>query len=171
MEWWPISWIPICIAFGCVAIAIGTDIADRIIPDGIVLFVLVCSLLLRIPFGIPALAMSVLAGAVVFTLLGLLASAEHLGWRDAKLISAVTFAVPAERVIPLVLAIAIVGGMLSCIYLVLRCAVRLIMPPDGDTESARGSGTRFGRGPRTLAGDRMLYALVVLGGVAYGLVR
>jgi Flp pilus assembly protein protease CpaA len=170
MEWWSISWIPVCIAFGCVAITIGTDITDRIVPDGIVLLVLVCSLLLRIPFGTPALAMSVLAGAVVFTLLGLLAAADHLGWHDAKLISAVTFAVPAERVIPLVLAIAIVGGVLSCIYLVLRFAVRLIMPPDGDAEAARGDGARFGRS-RTLAGDRMLYALVVLGGVAYGLVR
>ena len=161
-----VAWVLAGAILACLMLAIATDLARRIIPNGLVLVVLGCGLGLRLVAGPwPLLA----------SLCGALAAYDLLGWGDAKLIAAVTFIVPVDLVIPLLLAIALAGGLLSCLYLTARFALRRLAPfgrpalgePDHGW-TLRGLARR--EGSRILANEPMPYAVAVLGGVAFGLV-
>jgi len=155
-------------------LAIATDLARRIIPNGLVLVVLGCGIGLRLFAGPWPLLASLCGALAVFAAVGALAAYDLLGWGDAKLIAAVTFIVPVDRVIPLLLAIALAGGLLSCLYLTARSALRCLSPlarPERG-EPARGwtlRGLIRREGSRILANEPMPYAVAVLGGVAFGL--
>ena len=126
--------------------AVATDVARRIIPNRFVLLVLASGITLRLLSAPSPFWLGLLGPIAVLLALGLLASHDLVGWGDAKLITAVSVAVPADRLLTLLLAIALAGGLLSCLYLAARCVLRRIAasPDRARTDGywgARGSGT------------------------------
>ncbi len=162
------------IIIACLLVAIITDLANRIIPNRIVLIVLFCSIALRLMSGPEALLTSLLSAAAVLGVVGLLASYDLLGWGDAKLITAVTFAVPADHVIAMLFAITLAGGLLSCLYLILRFILRRATVVPTVAERAVGHLHTLREltdreRARIRANEPMPYAFAVLAGVAFGL--
>jgi prepilin peptidase CpaA len=174
MVWSAIAWLLTGMILICLLIAIGTDLANRIIPNRIVLAVLCLSFGLRLAAGPSLLLASLLAAVAVLAMLSLLARYDLIGWGDVKLIAAVTFVVPADRVILLLLAIVMAGGLLSCAYLAARFVLRRAAPlprqadrDDSDAWAIRRLVQR--EGARILANEPIPYALAIFGGVVYGL--
>ena len=115
-----------------------------------------------------------MSAVAVLGVVGLLAAYDLLGWGDAKLITAVTFAVPADHVIALLFAITLAGGLLSCLYLILRFILRRAAVVPTAAEPAAGHLRTLRQltdreGARIRANEPMPYALAVLAGVAFGL--
>lgn len=158
----------------CLLAAVATDLTDRIIPNRVVVVVFCCSLGLRAVSGTGTLWASILCAIAVFAVLSWLATYNRLGWGDVKLIAAVTLAVSADRVISLLLAITVTGGLLSCLYLAVRFFLRRAPPRPDRAEQDAGSKWTLPRmarreTARILANEPMPYAIAVFGGVAYGL--
>ena len=156
----------------CLGVAVVTDIADRIIPNRLVLIVLCADCGLRLLAGAGSFAVSALLAVIVLLGLGGLAAYDFVGWGDAKLIAAVTFAVPASHVAGLLLAITIAGGGLGCLYLILRRVVRRrVLTASAPNTGAFGALRRGAAREcaRIRANEPMPYAVAVLGGVVYGL--
>jgi len=174
MIWSAIAWLLAGMIIACLLVSIATDLADRIIPNRVVLVVLVCGLALRSISGPGPLSVSLLGAMAVLAALGLLATYDLLGWGDVKLIAAVTLAVPADRVIALLFAITLAGGLLSSLYLILRFALRRMTPAlvraEPTNDPARGLQRLVDRERgRILANEPMPYALAVLAGTAFSL--
>jgi prepilin peptidase CpaA len=169
-----IAWVLTCITLACLFIAIVTDLACRIIPNRLTVVILFCSVGLRLESGFRPLLASLICAAAILAALGLLASYDLIGWGDAKLIAAISTAVPADRVIPLLFAITLAGGVLSGAYLAARYALRRAVPTCTLVEPQAGRLLGLRRlvnreGTRILANEPMPYALAILGGFAYGL--
>jgi prepilin peptidase CpaA len=110
------------------------DVATRTIPNGTVLGIAGIGIAWQ---GLShTLSAGLTAGAVVLVAGLLCWRCGLLGGGDAKLTAAASLMVPAHEVIPQVLAIAIAGGWLSMVYLILR---RLLRTPGRATETARRS--------------------------------
>jgi prepilin peptidase CpaA len=179
----------------CLSVAVATDLASRIIPNRLVLLVLCAGIALRLLSGPGSLWLGVLGPVAVLMTMALLASRDLVGWGDAKLIAAVSVAVPADRLPTLLLAIALAGGLLSCLYLASRYLLRrapgpayALPGPVASSLPARGAdeGSRVSLLPsptwlsaiprvaareraRILAGEPMPYAVAIAGGVLYTL--
>jgi prepilin peptidase CpaA len=174
MIWSATMWVLVSLILACLSVAIVTDLANRIIPNRLVIVVLLCSMGVRMGAGPVALLASLLSATAVLAALGLLASNDLLGWGDVKLIAALTIAVPVTRVIPLLFAIVMAGGVLSCLYLAMRYALRDAAPTLNSAELESGRRLAIRRladreGARIRANEPMPYALAVLGGFAYAL--
>ncbi len=172
MTWTLVSWGLVAMILAGLGVAAVTDLADRIIPNRVVLVVLCCGVGLRLISGPWPLLASVAGALVVLAVLSLPASYDLLGWGDVKLIAAVTFAQAADRMIALLLAVALAGGLLSCLYLAVRFVLRRMAARVGPAapEASRGGAVcRLARleGARMLANEPMPYAIAVLFGVAY----
>jgi prepilin peptidase CpaA len=155
-------------AAAALAAAAAIDVAERIIPNRLVLIVLGCGLALRLLTGQGVPWASLLGGLAVLLALGTLAAFDLVGWGDVKMIAAVTFMVPAARVAPLLFAIVMAGGALACVYLIWRRVARVPAKP----QAARGGVLRrmLGReNARIVANEPMPYALAILAGAVYGL--
>jgi prepilin peptidase CpaA len=173
MTWSAIAWVLGCFILVSLLIASITDLANRIIPNHLVLVVLCCSVGLRLVSRPSNLLMSLSAAIAVLGMLSLLATYNALGWGDVKLIASVSFVVPPARVVPLLIDISIAGGVLSCIYLIARIALQ--RAPSTLDQNRPNATWKLGRlayqeGARILANEPMPYAFAVLGGVAYGMV-
>ena len=171
MIWSAIAWVLATMILACLVVAIVTDVTRRIIPNRVVLVVLCCGLGLRSMSGSDALLASVMTAAVMLAVLGLLGANDLLGWGDVKLITAVTFVVPAASVIPLLFAITLAGGLLSCLYLAVRFVLRRAT---GFSRTSRRDPWRFQslarlEAARILRDEPMPYALAIVGGVAFRL--
>jgi prepilin peptidase CpaA len=180
----------------CLSVAVATDLAGRIIPNRLVLLVLCASIALRLVSASNSLWQSLLGPIAVLLALGLLANRDLVGWGDAKLITAVSVAVPPDRLVPLLFAIALAGGLLSCLYLAARFALRRApvalpgqvassVPARQENVDGRARpGHEEGRDgawlsaisrvasrerARILAGEPMPYAVAIAGGVIYTL--
>ncbi len=141
MTWAAIAWVAEGMILACLSVAVATDLARRIIPNRLVLLVLCCSIVLRAisntgPFWVIPLVL-----VTVSTALSLLASYDLIGWGDAKLIAAVSVAVPVSHLVTLTMAITLAGGLLSCLYLACRFALQRIAAPAGLARSGRGKST------------------------------
>jgi len=173
MTWAAISWFLMGAILACVAVAVATDLkggsSRTAWPSWCCAAISGCGFC-REPDPLWASVPGVLA---LLCGLGLLARYDLIGWGDAKLIT-LTFAVPAYRVVPLLLAITVTGGVLSCLYLATRLVLRQASPalspagPDGDRKSSLRRLVRQ-EGTRILAHEPMPYALAVLGSGVYGL--
>jgi prepilin peptidase CpaA len=174
MTWSAFAEILAGVVLACLLLAVTTDVANRIIPNWLVLVVLGAGLLLRLVSGPGPLWLSLLGAIVVLAVLSPLGARDLLGWGDIKLIAAVTFVVPAGRVISLLLAIALAGGLLSCLYLAIRFVLRRMAASPNLATSDVGPTWDFRRiasreGARILANEPMPYAVAIFGGVACGL--
>jgi len=157
----------------CLLVAIATDLTSRIIPNRLVIVALGCGVGLRLLSGPWSLLASLLCAIAILAALSPLAANDLLGWGDAKLIVAVSFAVPAHHVLSLLLAIAMAGGLVSCLYLAARVLLRRAVFVHSGVDLELGLRRALHRlvrreGARILANEPMPYALAVFGGVAYG---
>lgn len=99
-------------------VAAGVDISRRIIPNETVLVVAVAGLVIRLLSpSEPAMWLSIVAALAILVALGLLGGRGFLGGGDVKMISAASLAVPLHDVLPLLLNIALAGGVVSLFYL------------------------------------------------------
>jgi len=171
MVWSAITGILASVILASLLVAIVTDVTCRIIPNRLVLVVLCCGLGLRLASGSGPLLMSLMSATAILAALSLLAANDLLGWGDVKLIVAVTFVVPANHTIPLLLAITLAGGLLSCLYLAARFVLRhaLSFPHNARHETRLFGSLARQEAARILRNEPMPYALAIAGGVVYGL--
>lgn len=170
MTWPMATWAAGIVVFACLLVAAVTDVRDRIIPNRLVLAVMAVGVGLRLlaDAGVPwpSLAIWGLTAGVF----GALATYAVIGWGDAKMIAAVTLLVPPHDVIPLLLAIAIAGGVLAMTYLAMGRVLRSRpeLPPDAAASSRPGMvGLWNKERAKIRAKEPMPYAVAVLGGLAY----
>ena len=145
---------------GLVDAAAG-DARNRIIPNHLVVFVAGTGLALRVASGLTSVILSLIGAASVFVVLVFLMHRNLIGGGDAKLIAAATLLVPPDRVVPLLLNIALAGGLLSCFYIAMLFFAK----------HARRPATHFlghlfaGDSGKAKTGQPIPYALAILGGV------
>jgi prepilin peptidase CpaA len=116
----PLAIVTALVPSACLVLAAVTDFRHRIIPNALVAAVMISGLALRSLDGPIQLTLSALLCVGVIGLLGLLACFFVIGWGDVKLLGAVTLLVPPRHSATLLLAVAIAGGLLACVYLVMR---------------------------------------------------
>ena len=169
-----IAWVPEAMILACLSVAVATDLASRIIPNRLVLLVLCAGIALRLLSASGPLWLDLLGPIAVLAAFSLLASSNFVGWGDAKLIAALSVAVPADRLLTLLIAIALAGGVLSCIYLASRVFLRRSAAPASPALPCPGRLSLLFRVAdrergRIIAGEPMPYAVAILGGVTYTL--
>jgi prepilin peptidase CpaA len=155
------------------------DLRSRIVPNRLVLIIAVCGIGIQLLSSPGWIWLSLLASASIVVVLGLLAHHDLMGGGDVKLIGAVALLFPASEILSLLLSVAIAGGAMSCIYLVLRANVMRIpkarfcsSDPHEETQNMSWSRENLlsGERLRIAAGEPMPYAFAVLGGVLYRIV-
>lgn len=151
-----------------------TDIRSRIIPNALVLWVIGFGCAARIATDGLDAWISLGAALVVFVPLAVLAHRDQIGGGDAKMIGAVTLLVEPSRVVSLLLAIALSGGVLAITWLageqVRKAAMRLrplpASPGPDDPAPSPSTGS-----PPPAAHRQMPYGVAILAGVALTLLR
>ncbi len=166
---WAISLVALCMSA-------ATDLKERIVPNEFVGVIAACGLAIGLMLRPGEIWISVLAAIAVLVGFGVLAHFDVIGGGDVKLISAVTLLVPPERIGVLVAAITLAGGVLGCVYLVVRRRMESPAAPQADCPRGDPHTSRFGRllreeRARILAGEPMPYALAVFGGVVSYIAR
>ena len=145
---------------GLVAAA-ARDVKNRIIPNGLVVFVAGVGLVLRLISGLTSTGLSLIAAGLIFVALVFLTHRNFIGGGDAKMIAAATLLVPPDRIVPLLLNIALAGGILSCFCLAMLLFTKGVRHP-----FKHFMKHLFKRGPhRGRTSKPMPYALAILGGV------
>jgi Flp pilus assembly protein protease CpaA len=120
-----------------------TDVKDRIIPNELVGLVAACGLALSL-ITRPELAwIGALAAVLALFALGTLAHYGLMGGGDVKMIAAATLLFHPAQIGTLLLFIVMAGGVLSCIYIAVRYALRKW--PAGFCDPHRGASTDAGR--------------------------
>jgi prepilin peptidase CpaA len=155
-----------------VALCLGaaSDLRDRIIPNELVALVAACGLLLCLIARLETVWISLLAAILIFLALGVIAHFDLIGGGDVKLISATTLLVPPERIGMLFFAIAIAGGVLSCLYLAARQMVnRSVTLQSAGANSGASTGGHNNlfkqERARIATGEPMPYGLAIFAGV------
>ena len=150
-----------------------TDLKDRIIPDELVGAVAASGLCLGLMLAPGQVWVSLIIAVLVLFGLGVLAHFGLIGGGDVKLISATTLLVPPGQVWQLMVLIALAGGLLSCVYLFLRYALRAgVLGKLRSSAEAAAEARPAMRGSfsnecaRIAEGGPLPYALAILGGVA-----
>jgi len=152
-------------AYGCLLAATMTDVMERLIPNRLVLAIVLSALVMRLSISPSLVWVSLIILAATAVLLGLLANRDLFGWGDVKLIAAVTLLFAPAAAVPLILAIAIAGGVLACCTLAARWVLREVQPP---AVPRHGLAAVFDRETaRIRAHEPMPYAVAVLGGVVW----
>ena len=105
-------------------VAAVSDFRHRIIPNQLVMLTAACGIAIRLLVDPRSIGWSIGIGGVLLIVLGLGAHRLWIGGGDAKLLAAVTLLVPPGGIMALLLVIAIVGGLLSGIYLIAHATAR-----------------------------------------------
>lgn len=153
------------------------DLKDRIIPNELVGVVAVTGIAISLTMRPGQAGISLIAAAFVLIGLGFLSHFNFMGGGDVKLITATTLLVPPDRIGQLFIMIALAGGVLACVYLVARNALKTNQP-GGPVAVANKAGEQ---GPervgwlseecaRITNGGPMPYALAIMAGVVVYLV-
>jgi prepilin peptidase CpaA len=118
----PAIGIPVLMALALLAFAALHDLAARIIPDWVSLALLPIGFWLRIWSG--GTLWALVALLLVFTAAVLVWRLGALGGGDVKLLTAATPLLPPAEVPALLMAVALTGGALALLYLLLRPLLR-----------------------------------------------
>ncbi len=140
-----------------------SDLRERLIYNEVALFVLASGVALRLSSTPGLMWISLAAAAIALVLLGQVCRFGVIGGGDAKLIAAAMLLVPVNRDGQLLANVAIAGGVLSCVYLTLRAAMRrglIHAVPAGAGQQSCLAGELA----NIAAGAPMPYALAILGG-------
>jgi prepilin peptidase CpaA len=171
----PISAVLLMAGLSGLVAASVSDLKARLIYNEIVLFIFAVGVALRFIWSPGTLWISLLAAVCLLVALGQLARFDIIGGGDAKLIAATSLLVPPQHDAWLVAHIAAAGGILSCIYLAARSALRthvLARAANGPESNHpdKNAGTTISHElARIRAGEPMPYALAILAGTAYSL--
>ena len=148
-------------------VAAGTDLKDRRIPDEVALAVAAIGLAQGLLVRPGSLWLSLVVASVVFCGLAVLSHHRIIGGGDVKLVSAATLLVPPAQVGQLLVAIALAGGVLGCLYLAAGFALRSLPARTASPVAPTASGFALARNAerrRIAAGGPMPYALAIFGG-------
>lgn len=152
--------------------AARVDLRERIIPNQLVALIGGSGLLLGLVSRPETIWISLLAAIAVLVGLGFLSRYRWIGGGDVKLISAVTLLVPPERIGLLLVAISLVGGVISGCYL---AAYYVFTRPHLHKMKYVATVYRFGKiqqlfqseRTRVLAATSVPYGVAVFGGFAF----
>jgi prepilin peptidase CpaA len=163
-------WLVEFLALACLFAAAASDIERRIIPNQLVLAVMVLGVVVQSLVSPRHIWVSLAIWVCAMAGLGLMAAKAIVGWGDVKLMAAVTTLVPPSDVLQLFLAVLIMGGLLSVVYLGIGQLSSRPAPPEG------GAPQRFAASVRNelseIGARRSLpYAVAILCGVAYHIAR
>ena len=160
-----IAWL----ALPALVLAAATDIAGRRIPNAVAAVVALLGLARQAPAGGPMLAAGLLAAGAVLGLAVMLWLRGAMGGGDVKLLAAVALLVPAPQVPALLLAVALAGGALSLLHLLLRVLLPRAapgpMPPGLLRRVLRVESWRIRRGAP------LPYGVAIAAGAAFALIR
>jgi len=162
------------IGLAVLGIAAFIDVRDRLIPNSLVIVTLGSGLLIRLVSDPYRIWLSLIICFGIFAALAYASRHNAVGGGDAKMIAAVTLLVPPERVLPLLLDIALAGGIVAVVYLVARFglsrhppSLAYVSQPEG-----RGLGSLLrNEGSRIVGGGPMPYGVAIAAGFAYCLLR
>jgi prepilin peptidase CpaA len=147
-----------------------TDLKERIIPDELTILIALSGLILCLAARPAEVWLGPIAAAVVFLGFGLLCRYGMIGGGDVKLMAAVTLLVPPHEIGKLLIAIALAGGVLSCVYLGASFFVRSVPLENLPLEAGGGAAlTRWFRleSARIASRNQAPYAIAILGGVIW----
>jgi prepilin peptidase CpaA len=133
------SWIPPLLALGFLAYAAWRDVATRTIPNAVCAMLAVLGLAVRAGEGWHALLLTLAAATALFLVLFACHARGLMGGGDVKLLTALSFGLPPSGSWDLVVATALAGGGLACLYLLLRRvpAAHLRLPARADAGTLR----------------------------------
>jgi prepilin peptidase CpaA len=153
-------------------IAAFTDVRDRIIPNRLVVLTIAGGLLVRLTAEPYLIWLSLLIAFGIFVVLAYVSRHDFIGGGDAKMIAAVTLLVPVNQVLALLLDIALAGGVVAAVYVVVRLGLTR-RPPSlayaADPASRRAGLCSMVRveGARIAGGGSMPYGVAIAAGFAY----
>lgn len=132
-------WIFILPVLCLLAYAAWCDVATRTIPNALCATLALFGLALRGQAGWAALLVSLAAAGVLFLVLFACHASRLLGGGDVKLLTALAFGLSPSESWDLVVATALAGGILSCLYLLVRQipAAYLRLPACADAGTLR----------------------------------
>lgn len=113
---------------GLLLVAAWTDVATRVIPNGVVAALALVGLAARSFAGISAMGVSAALALLLFVLLVLLHSRGMMGGGDVKLAAATAIGLPAASIYHFIVYTALAGGVLACVHLALRFGLRHSQP-------------------------------------------
>jgi len=116
------------VVVGLLLSAAWTDVATRVIPNGVVAALALVGLAVRSFAGFSAVAVSAALALLLFVLLALAHSRGMMGGGDVKLAAATAIGLPAASIYHLVVYTALAGGVLACLHLALRFGLRRSPP-------------------------------------------
>lgn len=156
----------VLIALAALAAAALRDVACRAIPNPIAAVVALAGLARQLAFGAPLPAL--LAAGCVLVAATLLWLRGLLGGGDVKLLAAASLLVPAAGVPALLLAVALAGGVLAGVHMLLRA--RLAAP---GAVAPRAALLRILRCEawRIRRGAPMPYGVAIAAGAAFAMTR
>lgn len=117
--------VPVILVAACAVLLLFAavhDVVARTIPDFVPVGILAAALALNLLSGSLLLPLAVAAAVAAIT--ALLYWLRVMGGGDVKLLVAISFLLPPAEVPAAILAIAIAGGVLAALFLVLRPRVR-----------------------------------------------
>jgi prepilin peptidase CpaA len=160
-------------------VAAFVDVRDRIIPNGLVMLTLGGGLVVRLLSDPWMIWLSLIISFGAFVALAYVTRHKFIGGGDAKMIAAVTLLVAPDRVLPLLLDVALAGGVVAFVYLVARFGLTRYPPSLAPSLApslvyASNPGGRAGglcsmlraERARIVGGEPMPYGVAIAAGVA-----
>jgi prepilin peptidase CpaA len=158
----PLSFLLLAAALLALFVATLRDLKARIIPDHLVIAVLCAGGALRLTASTVSW-LSPIIGILVFLAMSFQAAHNIVGGGDAKMMTAVTFLFPPERVALMLMMIALAGGILSLAYLAAGYALKARgwarMP------ATNCAGLLRGEAARAAAGAPLPFGFAIFAGV------
>jgi prepilin peptidase CpaA len=151
------------------SIAAFIDVRDRLIPNRLVILTFGGGLFLQLSVAPHQVWLSLAICFGIFVGLAFAARHNAIGGGDAKMIAAVTLLVPPDRVLSLLLEIALAGGFVAVVYLAARFSLSRRRPPLAYV-GGRGTGLSSmlrAEGARIVGGGPMPYGVAIAAGFAY----
>ncbi|MBB2203315.1 A24 family peptidase [Gluconacetobacter tumulisoli] len=117
------SVVPYCVIGIAIVLAAASmhDVATRTVSNRLVLMLAILSGVISVATG--HILEGLLSGLMIFSLAVLCWWRGWMGGGDVKLLGAVGLALRTGQILPLLVAVALAGGILACIYLVARACV------------------------------------------------
>lgn len=169
----PLSGIVSAVGLAGLVAAAAADVKERLIYNEFVFYVFGAGLVLRLISTPGLLWLSLIGAAFLLVVLGFFARIGMIGGGDAKLMAASVLLLPPQHDAQLMVNVALSGGLLSCIYLLVGIVLRrscAMQNAPAKTGAADGfAGCFGGELARIRVGEPVPYAVAILAGTAYSI--